>query len=147
MSTYLSLHHHVIFSTKHRVPYMHREALPEIHQYIGGIVKGLGYHPNIVGGVEDHIHILVSHDSSFMLANFMRELKKASSVWVKSYLGEPRFSWQDGYCGLTVSPPSRRDVYNYILRQEEHHKIKTSREELFRILHQAEIEYDKMYFE
>jgi REP-associated tyrosine transposase len=102
-STFFSLHYHVVFSTKERRPTMHAEWRPRLHAYLGGIVRGLNGVAEIVGGVEDHVHLLISLRPVHSLSNIMRDLKKDSTNWVKENF-EYRFAWQEGYAAFTVSP-------------------------------------------
>lgn len=91
--------------------------------------------------------MLVGLKSTHCLADFMRELKKAASVWVHDQIGMDRFRWQDGYGAFTVSPTARDKVRNYIANQEEHHRTKTFREELIQFLDDAGVEYDPKYLD
>lgn len=77
-STFLSLHYHLVFSTKDRRPLICAEWRTQLHEYLGGTVRGLGGIPEAVGGVEDHVHLLVGLKATHKLSDFMRELKKAS---------------------------------------------------------------------
>ena len=146
-STYLSLHYHIVFSTKDRVSSILPEWLARLHQYLGGLVNGLGGVAQSVGGVADHVHLLVGLKATHCLADFMRELKKQSSVWVHTEVGAPGFAWQEGYAAFTVSPNSRSGVRGYIENQEEHHRQKSFREELMELLQRAGVEYDERYLD
>src|SRR5579872_645540 len=117
MSTYLSLHFHIVFSTKNRVPYIKESWIERLHEYIGGTVSGLGGFPQKTGGVADNVHLLVGLKATHCLADFMRELKKATSVWGHEQIGETDFAWQDGYAAFTVSPTARGAVKRYIANQ------------------------------
>ena len=121
-STYLSLHYHIVFSTKHRQPLIEESWRERLHEYLGGTVKGLEASAQGVGGTNDHVHLLVGLKSTHCLADFLRELKKASSVWIHDDIGLAKFAWQEGYGAFTVSPPARESVKRYIANQEEHHK-------------------------
>ena len=77
----------------------------------------------------------------------MRELKKASSSWVHEEIGMRAFTWQEGYAAFTVSATVRDGVKHYIANQEEHHRVKSFREELIEMLNKAEIEYDPEYLD
>lgn len=145
MSTYLSLHYHIIFSTKHREPWLAPTFRVRVHEYIGGVVKGLGAEIHAVGGMGDHVHLLVSLRATHCLSDFMRELKKASSTWIKEEGRLTGFGWQDGYCALTVSPSARSAVYDYIAQQPKHHRTQSFREELVQMLEKAGIGYDLKY--
>ncbi|MCE9531030.1 MAG: IS200/IS605 family transposase [Planctomycetes bacterium] len=146
-STYLSLHYHLVFATKNRESVMAPEWRSRLHEYLGGTISGLGGNSQGVGGVDDHVHLLVSLKSTHCLADVMRDLKKASSIWVHEKIGLRTFAWQEGYAAFTVSAPARSGVQRYIANQEEHHRAITSRDELLDLLAKAEIEYDPQYFE
>lgn len=145
MSTYLGLHYHLIFSTKNREPVITTHMLPLLHQYLGGIILGLGGEPRGIGGTSDHVHLLVALKSTHCLADFMRELKKASSTWMHDKGKQRTFAWQEGYCAITVSPSGRKAVRDYIARQEEHHRVKSFRDELVMFLKKAGVTYDERY--
>ncbi len=147
MSTYLSLHYHLIFSTKHRQLIIDPAWRPRLHEYLGGTINGLGAFSQGVGGIADHVHLLVGLKATHRLADVLRELKKASSTWVHEQIGLKSFEWQTGYAAFTVSATARRQVQSYIAHQEEHHQGKDSRDELIEMLTLAGVEYDPAYFE
>src|SRR5262245_51282129 len=97
MSTYLSLHYHIVYSAKNRAPFIKDSWIERLHEYIGGTVAGLGGFPQKIGGVADHVHLLVGLKATHCLADFMRELKKLTSLWVHEQIGK-----------LTL--PGRRDT-------------------------------------
>ena len=123
-STYLSLHYHLVFSTKNREALLAPEWRARLHDYLGGTVRGLGGFPEGIGGVADHVHLLVGLKATHCLSDFMRELKKASSTWVHEEIGMRAFAWQEGYAAFTVSVTAREGVKHYIANQEEHHRAK-----------------------
>ena len=145
-STHASLHFHLIFSTKNREPLISKDWRDELHAYLGGVVRGLDAHPEGVGGVADHVHLLVSLKPTTCLSDFMRELKKASSTWAREEK-RPAFHWQEGYAAFTVSASAREAVRTYIARQEEHHRVKTFREELIEFLEKSGVPYDPRYLD
>ena len=146
-STFISLHYHVVFSTKHRKPLIDLTWRPRLHEYLGGTVKGLKGFSQGVGGTEDHVHLLVGLKSTHCLADFMRELKKSSSSWVHNEIGLDGFAWQEGYGAFMVSPTARDGVKRYIANQEEHHRKRTFREEHVEALEQAGVEYDPKWLD
>ena len=146
-STYLSLHYHLVFATKNREAVIAPEWRSRLHEYLGGTVAGLGGFPQGVGGVADHVHLLVGLKATHCLADVMRELKKASSTWVHEQIGLETFAWQEGYAAFTVSATARPAVRQYIANQEEHHRERSSQEELLDMLAKAGVEYDARYFE
>ena len=123
---------------------MHADWRPRIHSYLGGIIRGMNGVAEIVGGVADHVHLLVSLRPVHRIADVMRELKKESSNWAKDNF-ERRFEWQEGYAAFTVSPSATNSVRNYIANQEAHHAKYTFVDELKDLLARAGIEYDEKY--
>ena len=101
-STFYSLHYHVVFSNKERRPLIRPDWRPRPHEYLGGTVRGLGDVSESIGGIEDHVHLLLSLKTTDAPAAIIREFKKASSVWAAA-THDPLFSWQEGYAIFTVS--------------------------------------------
>lgn len=146
-STYCSLHYHLVFGTKSREPWIVPSWRCRLHEYLGGTISGLDGFPQGVGGVIDHVHLLIGLKPSHCLSDVVRELKKASSGWVHDNLDCRAFAWQEGYAAFTISATSRRAVQAYIANQEEHHGLRSYRDELQAMLRKAGIEYDPLYLE
>ena len=146
-STYLSLHYHIVFSTKQRRPLIQPAWSERLHEYLGGTVNGLKGYSQGIGGTADHVHLLVGLRATHRLADFMRELKKSSSSWVHQEIGLADFAWQEGYGAFSVSPTARDGVKQYIANQEEHHRKKSYRDELINLLELAGVEYDPKYLD
>ena len=144
-STYLSLHYHLVFSTKDRTPCIAQSWMSRLHEYLGGTVKGLGGYPQGVGGVPDHVHLLVGLKATHCLADVLRELKKASSAWVHDEIEERAFAWQEGYAAFTVSATAREGVKRYIAHQAEHHRKMSFQEEYIQFLKKHHLPYDERY--
>ena len=145
-STYLSLHYHIVFSTKERRPFIRDAWRGELHEYLGGTIRGLDGIPEAFGGVADHVHLLVGLKSTHRMADFMQELKKASSSWSK-LKQEPRFGWQDGYAAFTASYTHLKSIKSYIHNQEEHHRRIDFVDELKRLLERNGVSYKPEYLE
>ncbi len=146
-STYVSLNYHIVFSTKDRLPLIADSWAARLHEYLGGTIKGLGGVSLQVGGIEDHVHLLVGMKATHCLSDVLRELKRTSSIWVHTEIGENRFAWQTGYSAFTVSPSACGGVRAYIKNQRDHHQQRTFREELVDLLQRAGIEYDDRYLD
>jgi REP-associated tyrosine transposase len=144
-STHLSLHYHLIFSTKNRIRLIAKDWRDNLHAYLGGIVKGINGVPLAIGGVADHVHLLVGLRATYRLDYVLRDIKAESSGWVHATIGLKKFEWQSGYLGLTVSPSQIEAVKNYIFNQEQHHRRKTFKEEYLELLKLSGIEYDEKY--
>jgi REP element-mobilizing transposase RayT len=144
-STHLSLHYHVIFSTKNRLPNISEAWRERLHAFLGGAVRKLGGVPESVGGTGDHVHLLVGLRATHTLADVLREIKSVSSHWVHDTVGERSFSWQDGYSAFTVSASQIERVKSYIARQEIHHRKQSFQEEYVEFLRQSGVEYDEKF--
>ena len=144
-STHVSLHLHVIFSTRKREPWFEKPFQPKLHKYLAGIISGLGAHPRQVGGTADHVHLLFDPKTVHSLSYLVQEIKKGSSGWVRSELNRTAFQWQEGYGAFTVSPHQIPTVAAYIRNQEEHHRQKTFQEEYVEFLEKAGVEFKPEY--
>ena len=140
-SSHLSLHYHVVFSTKDRKPWMVSEWRGRLHSYMGGVLKKSGCVPEAIGGVADHVHLLIGASASAQLSSVVRELKTLSSKWVHEEAGEKAFAWQEGYGAFTVSASHRETVITYILNQEEHHATRSFQDEYLEFLEKSGVAY------
>ncbi len=143
-STYHSLHYHVVFSTKERRSLIGSEWRERFHEYVGGTVRGLGGVAEAVGGINDHVHLLVSLRTTDAPADLVREVKKASSVWAAGNHA-PSFAWQEGYAIFSVSWMHIDVVRQYIAGQEAHHHRTSFQDELKRLLEKNGVPYDARY--
>jgi len=136
---------HIIFSTKERLPLLNPDIRPRLFEYMGGTVRGLDGTSILINGVEDHVHILAILDQKRALSDFMRDLKSASSTWVKQTFNSPSFGWQTGYAAFSVSKSIVPAVKAYLANQEEHHRHVTFQEEYLKFLKRHDIEYDERF--
>ncbi len=146
-STFLSLHYHIVFSTKDREPIIELGWRGRLYEYMAATSKRLGAQCPIIGGTADHVHQLVELRATHVLADFMRELKKSSSMWVRETIPNPAFTWQEGYAAFTVSASGVDEVRRYIENQEEHHRARSFREELVIMLQRSGVKYDERYLD
>ncbi len=121
--SYVCLHYHLVFSIKNRAPAITPEIAPRLWEYLAGIVRGLGGTPIQIGGIEDHVHLLVTLRQEPSLSDMLRDIKAASSGWVHDTFPEAKdFWWQGGYGAFTVSHSHIDVVKAYIANQREHHE-------------------------
>ncbi|MGH9456155.1 MAG: IS200/IS605 family transposase [Thermoanaerobaculia bacterium] len=144
-STHLSLHYHVVFSTKERIRSIAPAWRDRLHRFLGGCIRQLEGTPLEVGGFEDHVHLLFGLRATHRLADILREIKSASSSMVHRELGGRLFGWQEGYGGFTVSASGVEAVRAYIRNQEEHHRRRTFEEEYRALLEAHGIEFDERF--
>ena len=143
--TYAKIWFHVVFGTKDRQPIIASEWRERLHSYLGGTLRGLGGIPLEVGGVADHVHLLMSLKSAHRIDYVMRDLKADSTGWLHDEGISARFAWQRGYGAFTVSESQVDRVRRYIATQEEHHRKMTFEEELRAILKAHRIEFEDRY--
>jgi putative transposase len=138
---------HSVFSTKDRRPFLRDKSLrDELHHYIGGILTRHDCQSLIVGGVEDHVHILSTLSRTLEPAEMIKEIKRGSSLWLKTKAPELRdFAWQNGYGIFSVGFSQIPSVRDYIAGQEEHHKKVSFQDEFRELLRRYEIEFDERY--
>jgi REP element-mobilizing transposase RayT len=117
-----------------------------MHAYLAGICKNLEAPSLIVGGVEDHVHLLCRFSKNITLANFLRELKRDSSKWVKTQAPDlVAFHWQAGYGAFSISPSHVNLLKQYIANQEEHHRKETFQDEFRRLCRKYGVAIDERY--
>ncbi len=144
-STHTSLYFHFVFSTKDRLPLIADDWKEKLHSYLGGIVRNQNGVALAVGGINDHVHLLVSLSAIHRLSDLMRELKASSSAWIHREIGLKSFAWQVGYGAFTVSPNNLARVKNYILNQERHHRKQSFKDEYVGLLKTSGVDYDEIY--
>lgn len=138
---------HIVFSTKNRHPFLVDAAIrDEMHKYLGGISNGLDCPVLRVGGVADHVHILCRFGRTLSIADFIKEMKRESSIWVKTKgAAYEDFHWQGGYGVFSISPMHVEPVRIYITNREEHHRTVTFQDEFRRLLAKYGVEHDERY--
>ena len=144
--TYSQCFYHIVFSTKERVKFISPDIEQRVWAYIGGILKNHDMTAIIVGGIEDHIHVLVLAKPSMAPSQIAKLIKGESSKWIHiEFPHLAKFSWQDGYAVFTVNKSIVPSVVDYIKRQREHHSSKTFEIEYRELLERHEIDYDERY--
>lgn len=146
-NTYTCLHYHIVFSTKNREPWITKGWRDRLFEYLGGTIRGMGGHSHEVGGVSDHVHLVVSLKPTHAISKVLQELKKNASVWVHQEMHIPGFAWQDGYAAFTVSASVLPDVVSYVRGQEEHHRSRSFREEVELLLKKSGVSFDPRYLD
>ena len=145
-NSYTQLNVHLTFHVKSGADPIAQADLERLYAYLGGCTREQGAKAIAIGGMTDHIHMLVSLPATLTVSEFAKNIKVWSSKWLKTlgpaYRG---FAWQDGYGAFSVSHSIIPKTINYIATQAEHHKKMTFREEYLKILQANEIEYDERY--
>jgi REP element-mobilizing transposase RayT len=138
--SFTNLIFHIVYGTKERRPLIDDEFQPRLYEYLGGTIRGLKGISLEIGGVEDHVHILVKLPPTISVSDFLEKLKANTSKWSKSV--RRGFGWQDGYAAFTVSESQVERVRLYIKNQRQHHAKVSFRDELIALLEAHRLKYD-----
>ena len=118
----------------------------ELHRYLGGILANHDCQPFIIGGVEDHVHLLSTLSRTCEASEMVKEVKRGSSLWLKTKGPDLRdFAWQNGYRIFSIGSSQIEGVRNYIAGQEEHHQKVSFQDEFRQFLRRYRIEFDERY--
>ncbi len=144
--TYSQILYHIVFSTKHRKPWITADLAERLYPMLGGFIraqKGMLYQ---IGGIEDHVHLYLRWRTDETVSELMRDVKSNSSKWVhETFLPLSEFAWQEGYSVFTVSKSKEPAVKRYIETQAEHHKKVDFKAELLWLLREQGVEFDERY--
>ena len=145
-TTFANLLYHIVFSTKDRRPSITPDIRESVYEYMGGILRGEGGILLEIGGMPDHVHLLVKLKTDMSVAETLKKIKGKSSKWLNERPGRTgRFEWQEGYGAFSVSASHVEKVRAYIRNQEVHHRRQSFKDELISLLERHGIEYDERY--
>ena len=145
-NTYTALHYHIVFSTKHRYPWITADIEERIWAYMGGIAREHEMKAIQVGGIEDHGHILLSAPPTMPVSKAAQLVKGGSSKWIHDTFPDlQEFGWQDGYGAFSVSKSALDIVATYIQGQRKHHGDLSFKAEFLALLERHEVDYDERY--
>lgn len=137
---------HIVFATKNREKTIVYEQKQQLYAYIWGILKNNHCHLYRMNGVEDHIHILTHIHPTISVSNLVKNIKVASSMWIKEQSLLPNFtSWQEGYGAFSCSYKDKDRLIDYIKNQEQHHKKFSFEDEYKTLLEEYGIKFDEKY--
>lgn len=148
-NTYKKVYLHIVFAVKNREALLHSSWRGLLFAYMSGIINNRGHYSLAVNGYNDHVHILLDYSLKELIPDLVREIKKASSRYIKeNELTSSHFEWQSGYGVFSVGHRDKLMIINYILKQEEHHKKRSFKKEYLSLLNKYDVEYsDKYVFE
>ena len=138
--TFISNHHHIVFSTKQRAQLIKNKE--KLCAYVAGICRNIGIVPRAIGGMDDHCHLLLTHRDE-QVSKMVNAIKSNSSKWMNEH--KHGFAWQNGYAAFSVSASNIASVTRYIENQEEHHRKRTFEEEYIALLKKHDVEFDEKY--
>jgi len=133
---------HCVFATKDRRPLIKPPLQQRLWPYLGGVAREIGVKTLLIGGVEDHVHLLIAIPPAISVAKAIQLLKGNSSKWVhETFRAEWDFGWQEGYGAFSIGISGVEDTMNYIRHQADHHRKLTFKEELEVFLKKHGMEY------
>jgi REP element-mobilizing transposase RayT len=134
---------HCVFSTKNREPWLSPDVRARLWPYLGGIARQNDMKALAVGGVADHVHLLLSLPATLSTAKAMQLLKGNSSKWLHEEFPALRgVGWQEGYGAFSIGVSGIADTIRYIDNQEEHHRARTFREEFEGFLRKHDLPFE-----
>jgi putative transposase len=146
MSTYRQIYYQIVFATRHRHQTISETHEQDLYKYIWGIIDKHKCKLYRINSMPDHIHIFSDLHPTVALSDYVKDIKVASSLWMKQSGNFPLFdSWQDGYGAFTYSQKEKDRVIDYIKNQKEHHKQENYFDEYRRLLKEFDIEFDEKY--
>src|SRR5947207_2849108 len=144
--SYTSSLYHCVFSTKERVKIITPELQERLWPYMGGIARDNRMKALAIGGIDDHVHILLSLPSTLAIAKAIQLVKGNSSKWVhETFPHMADFAWQEGYGAFSIGVSGIDATTEYIQNQEKHHRKKSFQEEFLSFLKKHDIEYDPRF--
>lgn len=144
--TYTNLLYHLVFSTKNRIAMIGNSLQADLYSYMGGIIRGEGGTLLEIGGMPNHVHLLVKLKPAKSVSEMLNRIKAKSSKWVnEEKLKMRKFGWQDGYAAFSVSESQVEPVCQYIQGQEAHHNHQSYQDEFRALLEWHGVEFEERY--
>lgn len=137
---------HLVFSTKNREPWLDSDLRPRVFAYLAEVGRDMDCTVHRVGGMADHIHMAMELPRTMTVADFVKKVKSASSIWIKEHGGHHSgFSWQAGYGVFSLGASQLQSLTEYIDRQEAHHRVKGFQEEYLEFLRKYGVACDERH--
>ena len=145
-NTYTQIHIHAVFAVQNRLSLINNRWEENLNKYITGIIDNIGHKTLQIGGMSDHIHILIGMKPTQSVSDMMKDIKGSSSSWInKNGYAMGKFQWQEGYGAFSCSKSVVQNVINYIQNQKKHHTKSTFQSEYLKMLKRAGIDYEEEY--
>jgi REP element-mobilizing transposase RayT len=146
VDTFSQIYIHIIFSVKERQNVIHATWREELFKYISGIIKGKNQKLYAIGGMPDHVHILISLSPNCLISELVNSVKTNSTKWINSKgFVKGKFNWQEGYGAFSYGQSQLDRVINYIKNQEKHHQSKSFKEEYIELLQRFNVGFEEKY--
>jgi len=118
------LYYHLVWATKNRSPLITSDIEPKLYDYIIGKADSLECITHAIGGIENHIHLVVSIPPKLSIAAFVQSLKGSSSHHVNHEMAnvQTTFAWQRGYGVFSLGEKKLDVAIDYVINQKQHHR-------------------------
>ena len=144
MHSFTSILIHCVWSTKKREPFLSSEVRHRLWPYLGGIARENKMKALAIGGVADHVHMLISLPGTLSVSKALQLLKGNSSKWIHDTFPKIlSFEWQEGYGAFSIGVSGIDATVAYIRDQPEHHRTRSFREEFSTMLQRHGFDYDE----
>jgi putative transposase len=145
-NTYTQIYIHLIFAVQNRDALILPEWEDQLYKYITGIVQNKGQKMLAINGAQNHIHLFIGMKPDCVVSDLVREIKKSSNTFIK----EKKFTlfpfrWQAGFGAFSYADSQLDSVIKYIMKQKEHHRKRTFKDEYLDILNKFQVDYDPKY--
>jgi len=145
-NTYTQIYIHYVFAVQNRLGLIQNRWRDDLYKYMSGTITNKEHKLLAIGGMPDHVHVLVSMSPKQSPSDLMADVKRSSSLWInENRFVMGKFTWQEGYGAFSYGKSQIHDVANYIERQEQHHRKQTFMEEYLEFLRLFEIEFDERF--
>jgi putative transposase len=124
MNTFWRAYYHLVWATKNRLPLISAERELLLYPYIRSQADELGCILHAIGGVSDHIHLVISIPPTISVADFVKRIKGSTAYHLNHQPGdaEQQFMWQRGYSFFTMGEQQSPRAIAYVLNQKQHHQ-------------------------
>ncbi|MCC8185927.1 MAG: IS200/IS605 family transposase [Bacteroides sp.] len=144
--SYTQILYHIVLRTKNSIPAITQVHSQDLYKYIWGVIKNKKGTLYRINGMPDHIHLVSDLHPTLALADYVKNIKVASSLWMNQSGFFPLFEgWAEGYCALTYSYNEKDRVIEYVKNQQEHHKRETFQEEMIRVFAEMGVKVDERF--
>jgi putative transposase len=145
-NTYSQIHIHALFAVQNRYNIITPDWEDELYKYTTGIVHQNKHRLLAIGGMPDHIHLLIGFRPTQSISELIQIVKANSSKWINErQFIKTKFSWQEGFGAFSHSKSNLPSVIRYVNNQKEHHKAKTFTEEYLNLLKESDVTFDERF--
>ena len=145
-NTYTKIYIQAVFSPQNRECIINKSFEDELYKYITGVVQNNGHKMLAIKGMPDHIHLFFGMKPNQSISDLIRDIKSNSSKWInEKRFVRGRFSWQEGFGAFSYGHSQLNNVINYIMKQQEHHKKQSFKDEYLLFLRKFDVEFKNEY--